>query len=381
MPVGGDFYWWYYVVPQAWRAGETRLYDASSRGFFLPPWGIWPYLPLTFLEAPLAAAVAIVLSACIIGGVAYQHALEAALPQVLKDRRADPAAVLFGVSGHLRLHAVLIAVLAAACPYSLVLYFTGTPDAWSLLGVWVAWLSVKAGSGWGLGAGAALALVRPQNCLLTLPALMVWARRGPAAPAPLPGRPGESTTRPLLQAAAVLALVLAASVLVSGPDWPFRWWENYAIRPPSPEGATTTYSALQVAGVPFWLSGLAGFAIALYALRRWALEPSPLEAGPLGAQASRLDLERLITLNAILTPFIRSPGYVLLLAIPWAGLAARRPLLAVLPYAVSLPTLVVPLGWGWMASLWPQVPYVDLVFPMALLATLLFERRRTAGKS
>ena len=320
IPVGGDFYWFYYKVPQDWLAGETRLYDHASRGYFLPPWGIWPYLPLTFLDTFIANALANLIAAAVIGGIAYRQS-------------GSP----------------LIGLLAALCPYSLVLYLTGTPDAWSLLGLWVAWRSSRSGNGWGLGAGAALALVRPQNCLLTLPALVAQAL--------LPVRTGESARAPLIQASIVLAVVLVASAFVSGPDWPIRWWENYFIRPPSPEGAATTYSALQRLGVPLWFSGLAGLATAVYSFRRWS---------------SPEHFELLVALNAVLTPFIRSPGYVVLLAIPWAGLASRRPRLAAAVYAISLPTVVVPAFWDRLAPVWPYMPYFDLLFPVALASVLLY---------
>ena len=38
VPVGYDFYHWYRPIPLAWLAGDTRLYDEASRGFFPPPW-------------------------------------------------------------------------------------------------------------------------------------------------------------------------------------------------------------------------------------------------------------------------------------------------------------------------------------------------------
>jgi hypothetical protein len=313
VPVGGDFYWFYYKVPQDWLAGETRLYDDASRGYFLPPWGIWPYLPLALLDAFLANALANTIAAVIIGAIAYQQS-----------------------------RSLLIGLLAAACPYSLVLYLTGTPDAWSLLGLWLAWRASQRRNGWGLGAGAALALVRPQNCLLTMPALFRGLR--PALP----------------KAGAVLALVLVASTFVSGPDWPIRWAENYFIRPPSPEGAATTYSALERIGVPLWASGIAGLAAAVLVFRRWG---------------SPEHFELLVAFNTILTPFIRSPGYVLLLAIPWAGLAVRRPWPAAGVYAISLPTIMVPAFWGSLALVWPYLPYFDLLFPIALASALLFEKR------
>lgn len=334
IPIGGDFYWYYYKVPQDWLAGETRLYDSASRGYFLPPWGIWPYLPLALLDAFLANAIATLIAAVIIGGIAYHHS------------RALGA----------QASCLPVALLASLCPYSLVLYLTGTPDAWSLLGLWLAWLSARKNNGWALGLGAALALVRPQNCLLSLPALVAQAL--------LPVRTGTLARAPVVRAAAVLALVLLASVFVSGPDWPVRWWENYFIRPPSPEGAATTYSALQRIHVPLWLSGAAGLAAALYAFGRYA---------PAASEPRTFEL--LVALNGVLTPFLRSPGYVVLLAIPWAGLAARRPRLAAAVYAVSLPTILVPLWWEGLAPIWPYVPYFDLLFPIGLVAALLHERR------
>src|SRR5437870_3387015 len=74
LPIGADFYSWYYLVPQAWWAGESRLYDDASRGFFLPPWGLWPYLLPSLLSPELAMAAVTVPAIAIVVFVAYRSA-------------------------------------------------------------------------------------------------------------------------------------------------------------------------------------------------------------------------------------------------------------------------------------------------------------------
>ncbi len=371
LPAGADFYNWYYLVPRRWLGGETRLYDAASTGFYLPPWGLWPLLLPALLELPVANAIFVVMTATTIGAVSYRHAL-----------------------GNGASHPWLTALLSCLAPYSLVCYFTGTSDGIALLGVAGVAAAVVVGRagaygyrgileggdrGTGeqrsegiagqrkwehgdrgavrallLGASAMLLLVRPQQGALLVPGVLVAVRHWDA--------------RRLGLAAVPAALVLAGSVFTSGIDWPLRWAWHVAAVPPSANEAITTYSALERLGVPLWASGLAGLGVSL-AVLAWIWRG--------GLDRRRFDV--LLALNAVLTPYMRSPSYVVLLALPWAGLAARRPWLAAAASLVMLPNLVIPVWWQELGALWPNVPFVDVLFPPALLWALWWEGK-TGGR-
>jgi hypothetical protein len=346
LPIGADFYSWYYLVPQAWWAGDTRLYDDASRGFFLPPWGLWPYLLPSLLSPELAMAAVTAPAITIVAFVAFRSSMAPVAQPPSAVRGAGEGA--YPTSSRTPL---IVAMLAAACPYSLVLYLTGTPDAWSLLGLYLAWEASLRRRGILFGSGVMLALVRPQNCLLAVPLLIVGL--------------GSWTRTQRLRAAVPALLVLAGSVATSGWDWPVRWWQNYFISRPSPNGVTTVYTVLEQAGVPVIAAGAMGFLLgAGVLLRMWYNWTG---------QARAPALHFALALNAALAPFMRSPGYVIPLATAWAALASRRPLLAAAPYLISIPTVLVAVSWADMWALWKALPVIDLAFPAVLSVTLLLE--------
>ncbi|MBI2886555.1 MAG: DUF2029 domain-containing protein [Chloroflexi bacterium] len=326
LPVGFDYYHWYWPLPRLWLAGQTRLYDEASRQFFSPPWALWMLTPLALLDIRWGMAGLTLVSAAIVGSIAYAVAREAGA--------ARPW---------------LIALLATVCPYSLELLFVGTLDAWSLLGIYLGYLAIRRRSPWLLGAGLLLTPIRPQDAVITLPALLLGSRGWPA--------------RRLARAAALPGGVFLASLLTFGWDWPLRWWQSYVAQPPHPYLVTSTYGAMQVIGVP---------AAAMVAV-------SLILSGLVFARVWRqgLSLQRLglaVTANAIVSPYMLSQSYVVLLAIPWAWLAARRPWLAAIPYAISLPLLIRAQG------LWDRLGLLAVTFPMVLLVLLLVETRRAQGR-
>src|SRR5437762_10124205 len=76
LPPGVDFYYWSYKVAQTWWAGDTRLYDEASRGYYLPPWAVWLFLPFSFLDAGWGMALFTLASMVIVSGVSFLYARE-----------------------------------------------------------------------------------------------------------------------------------------------------------------------------------------------------------------------------------------------------------------------------------------------------------------
>ena len=77
LPIGYDFYHYYWPIPRAWLAGETQLYDLASAGFYNPPWVAWLLLPFALLDMQWGMVALTITSAAIIGGVAHSYARQA----------------------------------------------------------------------------------------------------------------------------------------------------------------------------------------------------------------------------------------------------------------------------------------------------------------
>ena len=218
LPVGYDFYHWYWPIPRAWLAGETHLYDPASRGFYLLPWAVWILLPFASMDLRWGMASLTLTSLLIIGGVSYVYSGKAGA-----KRRG------------------LIALLATVCPYSLTVLFVGTLDAWSLLGAYLGYWALQARRPWLLGVALLLLAVRPQNAVLTAPMLVLAMRRWPR--------------QRLAEVALAPAAVMVASFVSFGWDWPLRWWQNVLTQPPLPYLVTSTYAATNLGGVPLPAGG------------------------------------------------------------------------------------------------------------------------------
>lgn len=332
LPVGVDYYWWYYRVPLAWRLGETQLYDAASRQFFSPPWSLVLFVPLTFLPIEAAMAVLTIGSLLMVTAVPWAWARGAGARW--------PA---------------LIAVLVALNEYTFNALFTGNPDPWSLLGIAGCYWSLQRRQGWLLGASVLLATVRPQNTVLLLPALALAAWQLPRGP--------------LLRAGGVVAAALLCSIAAAGWDWPLRWWESYRTLPPTAGGlVATSYSLAERVGIPFPVTAVVVLLISIWVLRQVRRHG-----------LTERTFELVIAAGAVATPYLRSPGYVPLLGLPWAGLAARSPWRALVPYLISVPNLVIVLFlWDSLHGWWGQAPWLEVLFPIALLAMLALDQRASA---
>lgn len=324
LPIGYDFYHWYWPIPRAWLAGETHLYDQASAEFYSPPWVAWLLLPFALLDMRWGMVALTITSAAVIGGVAHSYARQAGAR-----------------------YPSLLALLAVVCPYSLQVLFVGTLDAWSLLGVYLAYGAARSRNGWLLGFALLLAAAKPQNVALTGPILLIAVRAWPL----------QTLARVALLPGAVLVATFAGFGLV----WPLRALQHYQSLPPGVAAGylvTSTYDATSFAGIPLFLVVLALFmGVCLLVRHVWRRGLTP----------DVLDLA--VTMNAIVSPYILSQSYTLLLALPWTRLAARRPWLAAISYLISLPIL-------WRAQgLWDRIGLLDVTFPIILLVLLLIEPR------
>lgn len=322
LPPGYDLFHFYWPTARAWLAGETRLYDALTAGFYSPPWTLVLLAPLGLLDLPWAMAVLTTASLLALMGVALAAA-----------RRA-------GVR-----YPALAATAVVVCPYTLQVLFVGSLDALSLVGLAAALTALRRSAPLGFGAGLMLAAIRPQNLLLTGPVLLVlawraWGRRG------------------LLRACAVPLVVLAACVPLFGADWPLRWWEAWRAYPPIPYLVTSTYAATNLAGVPAPLVVVGMVALAGSVLwRAWRA------AAHLAAWDGVVALA--VAANAALSPYLLSQSYSVVLALGWTWLLGRRPGWAAALYLLSLPMLLRAGG------LWDRVGLIDVCFPLLLTALLL----------
>lgn len=326
LPVPGDYFWYYYHVPLDWAAGRTELYDEASRGYYLPPWAVWLFLPLAYAPPNWGFAL--------FTGVSLAATVAAAYTCARGAGAGWPW---------------LAAALAATCPYTLVMVFTGTPDGWAVGGLALAWHAVRQRQPWLLGVGVVVALVRPQVALLVVPALGLMIRGW--------------DRRTLASAGVVPLAVVLLTVPAFGSDWPLRWVQNYQVAPPTPYGVVTTYTVLQQAGVPLAVSGAVGAVAAAAALwYAWRTAPS--------WQAVAV----VVAANAVLAPYIRTPSYVAVLALAWVVLWARRPALALAVLAPSLAYVITFFHLDSALGFWYRLPVLDSAFPLLTLGALLATR-------
>lgn len=328
LPPGYDFFYWYWPIPRAWLAGETSLYDSASRQFFSPPWTVWLLLPFASLDVRWGMTALTLVSLLIVGVVATNVAH--------REGAARPAFITLAV---------------VLCPYSLTALFVGTLDSWALLGIYLGYEALPRRQPWLLGIALLLMTVRPQQCWLPLPLLLLGMRGWPHTL--------------VLKSLALPGGVFLASLAVFGLDWPLRLVQSYTLLPPHPYLVTSTYAVARLAGIPVVL--LAAGAVTLAAVVMYRLGRQEITLQSLGLA---------MTTNGVVAPYMLSHSYVTLLAIPWARYAARHPRLALLPYAISLPMLFRPLG------LWDRLGLLDVTFPLVLLVLLLLESRfQNAGSA
>lgn len=336
LPPGYDFFHFYHPTVQAWLAGQTLLYDELTAGFYSPPWTVWLLAPFGLLDLRTGMAALTVVTAAAIAGVALWHARAVGAPR--------PA---------------LLAALTTLSPYTLQVLFVGSLDGLSLLGLYAAYRAAASRRPVAFGAALMLAAIRPQNLVLTGPALVVLAVRG-WLDGGMRAREGV-----VMAGRALLApgLVLGACAVAFGVDWPLRWWQAWREYPPIPYLVTSTYAATNLAGIPLWLVAGGMAVLALRVLwRAWR--------GMAGS------VELAVAANAAMAPYMLSQSYALLLALPWMLVMRQRPWVGAALYALSLPLLAR------AAGLWDRLGLLDVCFPLLMVVVLLWRcGRAEVGRS
>ena len=305
-----DFHCCFFPAARLLLSGQSPY---MNKGFFNPPWVLYPILPLTMLPEWLASWIWVVANLAIIF---YGLALAASILEFPKSRAT-----------------VLIVAALTISPFSFAAVFTGQLSSFVLLGLS---LSFASSFGW---VAPALLLIKPQIGLV--PSL-VWFWRV------LLDRDWAVV---LLAVFLPVALFLPAQVLA--PDTLESFIDNllggrfYSI---AAEYITAPYQVLGSIGLPeeLWLA-IAGIAI-------WAVYKRPTL--PMVANASLL-----------IIPYARACDNVLLLVPTLFFIKKRRHLWIVIPL-ICLPLfrlLIPPINEFWVDGLAPIGMFALLIWDYGLL--------------
>lgn len=309
-PVGCD-YPIYRDAARAWLAGQSRLFDTSSLGFFYAPYSMALFAPLSLLPDRLASGL---INAASLAGLLLAVRL---------------------LIGPVRWYIVLIAI---ANIWTANLIGSTQMDALTTAAVAVAWHAVQERKPWLLGAAIAFLGIKPTNVWLAIGVATLQAWRWP--------------WRVKLKAAAIPTLAVASSFLISGWDWPRRYLHFVGAHPPD---AGYNASLLTLRGpVPVFLSVVTaiGAVVALIlALKRHRFDGIPVAVA--------------LSLNLIVSPYVTIYHHVA--TIPaFVFLGKRDDLWAVLLYVASILWVIVQPPSG----LFPIYP---LVLSLSLAVSLWTE--------
>lgn len=201
---GADYGYYFRPITEAWLAGETRLFDDVSQGWYMAPWALLLFLPTLLLQPAYGQAALIVFS--LLGMVLAIRVLA---------HRPGTASVLLAM---VNLHTVDLVLI-------------GNIDGLLALGVALGWIGASVNSALVLGAGLWLLSVKPVNVILVallLLKMVPWRTR-------------------------LLALIpTAASAMgsfgLSGLDWPIRYFQHMAACPPLTVPQTTLWRIMASLG-------------------------------------------------------------------------------------------------------------------------------------
>lgn len=193
-PLGADWYWTFDPVADRLLAGQTRLYDATSRGYYNAPWAMLLIVPLA--QLPLRAGQA--------GLTMLSLTLLLAAARAYTRRR-------------------LLLALGLTNAYVLDLVLRGQLDALVLAGAILSVWAVQQRRPLVLSVAVWLLTLKPVNAVVVL-AVLVLAMR-------------TWSWREWLVALSLPVLSCGLAAVVCGPDWPPRYLDNYLRWP-----LLTTYS-------------------------------------------------------------------------------------------------------------------------------------------
>jgi hypothetical protein len=309
-PLGPDYYYTYQQVSRRWLSGETRLYDARSRGFYNAPWTLILTVPLSLFPVRIG------------NGLLNTMSLLSMLAAIRFLRGSERAPI----------YALL---LPLANLHTFDLLIRGQIDALVLLGVALGWFATMNERPLMLSMGFWLMSIKPQNVLLVI-ALFLWSiRRWPL--------------REWIAVFSLPLLSLLVSSLVIGFDWPIRYWSNLQIHPPLSYLRTTIWRGAAQLGVARWplvLSALLAVTVFVSSVKKEG--------------ASRRTLSIALATNLLLTPYALGYHYVLLIPAMF-HLALDDWRAGLLAYLVTWSPLLR-LRWGF------DIAWIDAAYPMVLLA-------------
>ena len=318
-PVGPDYFYTFRPLAEAFFKGETRLFDASSPGYFNAPWAIFLIAPTLLL--PLKYGQAVISMVSVVGLLLAIH-------------------VLVRFSGQPKSWAILAAiVLAAANLYTFDLAIRGNVDGFLLLGLGLGWLGVSQRQPWLLGLGLWLLSIKPVN--VVLPALVcLWATR-------------RWSRQEKLVYLAPLGLTVLVSLPVFGFDWPGRYLYFMSDNQPLVYLQTS------------WWRAFAFFKLPAY-LALWAALPVLAAFGRVFSRYAGIERqERLLALaiatNLVISPYTLGSHYTLLAPVFVLAAARHKALLGL--WLLTL-TPMVRAVWGF------EWAWIDIFYPTALMIVM-----------
>lgn len=325
-PIGPDYFYTFRPLTEAFFRGETRLFDASSPGYFNAPWAVFLIAPTLLL--PLSYGQAAITLISMIGLLLAIH-------------------VVVPASARTNLRVFLAAVvLATANLHTFDLVIRGNVDGFLLLGLGLGWLGIKRRQPWLLGAGFWLLSIKPVN--VALPALvMLWAAR-------------NWSRQEKLACLALLGLTLLLSFPLFGLDWPLRYLQFMTYNQPFIYLQTSLWRTFAFFGLPPILA-------------MWTALPVLALFGVMAWRYARVDrLEELLALaivtNLFISPYTLGSHYVLLAPV-FVLLAVNNPWLFSLWLLTLTPLLRT--VWGF------DVTWIDIVYPLALMIALFLRLPET----
>ncbi len=318
-PVGPDYFYTFRPLTAAFFAGETRLFDAGSPGYFNAPWAIFLIAPTLLL--PLSYGQALISLVSMAGLLLAIH-------------------VFLRSAGQPRSWVVIAAiVLAAANLHTFDLVIRGNVDGFLLLGLGLGWLGVVRRRPWLLGLGLWLLSIKPVNVFL--PALVcLWATRRWRWP--------EKVVY-----LAPLGLTVLVSLPIFGFDWPVRYLRFVSDNQPLVYLQTSLWRAFAFFNLPANLAGWAALPIlAAFGLVfiRYA-----------GTERREWLLALAIATNLVISPYTLGSHYVLLAPV-FVLAAARRPVLLGLWLLTLTPLVRAVWGFEWA--------WIDIFYPTALMLAM-----------
>lgn len=309
-PIGVDYYYTFLPVTEKLLAGQTRLYDQQTAGFYNAPWVLLFFAPLTALSLRLGQAVFIVGTMLLL--LASAH--------LVREDRSIPGYALVLALLNLHTFDVLIRVQV---------------DGFVPFAVALGWWAIRQRRPWVLSLAFWLMAIKPINVVLVAVIYLIAIRRWSLC---------EQVRVFLLP-----VVSLGVSFVVLGADWPMRYVENYRLDPPDRAYLTLTlWRVARSIDLPFWpLLALAAACVALALLVAWR------------AGLQRWTLSMALATNLVFAQYATGNHYVNLIpAMLFVADRSRR--VAILAYLTTF-TPLLRLLFG------VRIAPIDLLYPIVLL--------------